>query len=253
MRCFSDSMILVTELRWTEKVWKSCGPEPTVSGCCTMTRTDPELLLLSLTDVVDGAVAAAQDEEGAGRVVAADGNHVLVLLGRSAQVSENRHIAQELGGGSTHLPVLGDGVPDPDLPRVAGGDQLVTNEEESLHRHVQTEDACWEEDPSVTCGSPVVHLWMAHRMISVPDATATILSLSPSEPAITLAFSATRSITQSRRGEVNTCCHPVDSFTLRGGNQSLPGEDSELPGEDSELPVVNECLPVVNECLPVVN
>lgn len=44
IRCFSDSMILVTGLRWTEKVWKSCGPEPTVSGCCTMTRTDPELV-----------------------------------------------------------------------------------------------------------------------------------------------------------------------------------------------------------------
>lgn len=44
MRCFSDSMILVTGLRWTEKVWKSCGPEPTVSGCCTITRTAPELV-----------------------------------------------------------------------------------------------------------------------------------------------------------------------------------------------------------------
>lgn len=44
IRCFSDSMILVTGLRWTEKVWKSCGPEPTVSGCCTMTRTAPELV-----------------------------------------------------------------------------------------------------------------------------------------------------------------------------------------------------------------
>lgn len=55
---------------------------------------------------------------------------------------------------------------------------------------------------------------MDHRMISVTEATATILSLSPSEPPITLAFSATLSITQSRRGEVKTCCHPVDSFTL---------------------------------------
>lgn len=44
MRCFSDSMILVTGLRWTEKVWKSCGPEPTVSGCWTMTLTVPELV-----------------------------------------------------------------------------------------------------------------------------------------------------------------------------------------------------------------
>lgn len=32
-----------------------------------------------LTDVVDGAVVAAQDKEGAGGVVAADGNHILVL------------------------------------------------------------------------------------------------------------------------------------------------------------------------------
>lgn len=32
-----------------------------------------------LTDVVDGPVVAAQDEEGAGGVVAADGNHILVL------------------------------------------------------------------------------------------------------------------------------------------------------------------------------
>lgn len=37
-------MILVTGLRWTEKVWKSWGPEPTVSGCWTMTRTAPELV-----------------------------------------------------------------------------------------------------------------------------------------------------------------------------------------------------------------
>lgn len=43
---------------------------------------------------------------------------------------------------SSHLPVFGDGVPNADLPGVTGGDQLVTNEEEGLHRHVQTEDAC---------------------------------------------------------------------------------------------------------------
>lgn len=54
-------------------------------------------------------------------------------------------------------------------------------------------------------------------MISVTEATATILSLSPSEPAITLALSATLSITQSRRGEVKTCCQPEDSFTLKHG------------------------------------
>lgn len=55
-------------------------------------------------------------------------------------------------------------------------------------------------------------------MISVTEATATILSLSPSEPAITLALSATLSITQSRRGDVKTCCQPVDSFTLKQSN-----------------------------------
>ncbi|MEQ2205150.1 hypothetical protein XENOCAPTIV_026819, partial [Xenoophorus captivus] len=44
--------------------------------------------------------------------------------------------------GSTHLPVFGDSVPNSDLPGVAGGDQLVTNEEESLGRHIEAEHAC---------------------------------------------------------------------------------------------------------------
>ena len=43
-RYFSDSITLVTGLRCTVKVWKSCGPWPTVSGCWTMTRTVPELV-----------------------------------------------------------------------------------------------------------------------------------------------------------------------------------------------------------------
>ena len=43
-RCFSDSMTLVMGLRWTVKVWKSCGPWPTVSGCCTITRIVPALV-----------------------------------------------------------------------------------------------------------------------------------------------------------------------------------------------------------------
>lgn len=43
-RCFSESMIFVTGLRWTVKVWKSWGPDPTVSGCCTITLTAPELV-----------------------------------------------------------------------------------------------------------------------------------------------------------------------------------------------------------------
>lgn len=44
MRCRSDSMILVTGLRWTVKVWNSWGPDPTVSGCWTITLTTPELV-----------------------------------------------------------------------------------------------------------------------------------------------------------------------------------------------------------------
>lgn len=32
-----------------------------------------------LTNIVDGAIVAAQDEEGPGGVIAADGNHILVL------------------------------------------------------------------------------------------------------------------------------------------------------------------------------
>lgn len=55
--------------------------------------------------VVDGAVVAAQEEEGAGRVVAGDGLHLL------------------------NLPVLGDGIPHPDAPCVACGDELVPHEE----------------------------------------------------------------------------------------------------------------------------
>jgi len=39
---FSVSFTFVTGLRWTVKVWKSWGPCPTVSGCCTMTRTIPD-------------------------------------------------------------------------------------------------------------------------------------------------------------------------------------------------------------------
>lgn len=55
----------------------------------------------------------------------------------------------------------------------------------------------------------------AHNMISVPDATATILSLSPKDPPMTLALSATRSMIQSNLGLEKTCCHPVDSLTLK--------------------------------------
>lgn len=46
-----------------------------------------------------------------------------------------------LTGSSGYLPVFGDGVPDSNPPRVAGGNQLVTNEEESLCWDVQAEDA----------------------------------------------------------------------------------------------------------------
>lgn len=44
-------------------------------------------------------------------------------------------------GTSSYLPVFGDGVPDSNPPSVAGGNQLVTNEEESLCWDVQAEDA----------------------------------------------------------------------------------------------------------------
>lgn len=43
-RCFSDSMIFVTGLLCTVNVWKSWGPDPTVSGCCTITLTAPLLV-----------------------------------------------------------------------------------------------------------------------------------------------------------------------------------------------------------------
>lgn len=44
-------------------------------------------------------------------------------------------------GSSGYLPVFGDGVPDSNPSGVAGGNQLVTNEEESLRWDVQAEDA----------------------------------------------------------------------------------------------------------------
>lgn len=48
-------------------------------------------------------------------------------------------------GSSGYLPVFGDGVPHSNPPGVAGGDQLVTNEEERLCWHVQAEDAFREK------------------------------------------------------------------------------------------------------------
>lgn len=77
-----------------------------------------------LTDVVDGAVVAAEDEEGAGGVVAADGNHVLVLSREHCAVIRRKargfwDIKQSEC--STHLPVFGHSIPDPDLPGVTGG------------------------------------------------------------------------------------------------------------------------------------
>ncbi len=75
----------------------------------------------------------------------------------------------------------------------------------------------WNESLPISLPFPSGQI--AHSMISVPDATATILSLSPREPAKTLALRATLSITQSSRGLVNTCCHPVDSLTLSTRNR----------------------------------
>lgn len=48
-------------------------------GWCYCAGGHQGALHAGLTDVVDGAVVAAQDEEGPGGVVAADGNHILVL------------------------------------------------------------------------------------------------------------------------------------------------------------------------------
>lgn len=39
-----------------------------------------------------------------------------------------------------YLPVLCDSIPHPDLPCVAGGHQLVPDEEEIVHRDPETED-----------------------------------------------------------------------------------------------------------------
>lgn len=129
--------------------------------------------------------------------------------------------------------MFGDSIPDSNPSGVAGGDQLVTNEEESLRWNVQAEDTLrkntkLEKKPcrDLKYSDSKYHLFLpisfplpsgqiAQRMISVTEATATILSLSPNDPAITFALSATLSITQSRRGDVKTCCHPVDSFTLK--------------------------------------
>lgn len=43
-RYFSDNVTLVTGLWCTVNVWNNCGPWPKVSGCCTITRTDPDLV-----------------------------------------------------------------------------------------------------------------------------------------------------------------------------------------------------------------
>lgn len=144
---------------------------------------------------------------------------------------------------------------------MAGGDELVTNKEESLSGDIETEDACGEGETSlffvtgnvsraahqtyvpipgntaqklVPISLPLPSGQMDQRMISVTEATATILSLSPSDPPITLALSATLSIIQSRRGEVKTCCHPVDSFTLREeAGRRRRQEERDSQSEDS--------------------
>lgn len=87
-------------------------------------------------------------------------------------------------------------------------------------------------------------------MISVTEATATILSLSPNEPAITLALSATLSITQSRRGDVKTCCQPVDSFTLKQSVTAVaPAGTCSSEGFWTEILLIYMYLtgPVINE------
>lgn len=42
--CWYLIRTFVTGLWWTVNVWKSCGPCPTVSGCWTITLTDPDLV-----------------------------------------------------------------------------------------------------------------------------------------------------------------------------------------------------------------
>ena len=45
-------------------------------------------------------------------------------------------------GQNSDLPVLGDGIPHPDAPRVACSNELVPDEEQGLHRHPQMKDPC---------------------------------------------------------------------------------------------------------------
>lgn len=59
-----------------------------------------------------------------------------------------RSIWSHQTGSSGYLPVFGDGVPDSNPPSVAGGNQLVTNEEESLRWDVQAEDPFRESSRS---------------------------------------------------------------------------------------------------------
>ena len=63
-RCFSESMIFVTGLRWTVKVWNSWGPDPTVSGCCTITRTAPELVPYAISIQLPLTPKASKDTVG---------------------------------------------------------------------------------------------------------------------------------------------------------------------------------------------
>lgn len=134
-------------------------------------------------------------------------------------------------------------VPHTDLPSMTGGNQLTPNEEKRINRHAETEHTFRRyREPfsghlpksfiviSIVFDAralfwfilsflspislPLPPSWMLHRMILLSEDTATILSLSSWGPPTTFAFSATRSMAQSRYGLENTCCHPEDSFIL---------------------------------------
>lgn len=55
---------------------------------------------------------------------------------------------------------------------------------------------------------------MLHKRTWLLYEMATILEASPTTPTTILAFTATRSMQLSTWGDVNTCCHPVESLRL---------------------------------------
>lgn len=140
-----------------------------------------------------------------------------MLPGLSLMATQNR--IKNTNTPSSHLPVLRDSIPHPNLPCMACSHQLVANKEEIVHRHTETEHA-WgggerselmveseigRDDRadkthrhSLPISLPLPPSWMLQRMMLLSEAAATILSLSPCGPPTTLALSAMRSMVQSR-------------------------------------------------------